>query len=588
MSCPIMIDGKGRELSARIRVQLLLASLCLGLCMRAVAASAAPVEFSVLAASSAPSQQFDIIIRNGRVIDGSGNPWFRADVGVRAGKIAAIGNLQSATAAKVIDAQGLYVAPGFIDMHNHSDRGLQDPKLRPAKYWLVQGVTTVVMGIDGLGTLDMMALARDWERSGMGVNTAFYIGQNPIRTKVIGIVDRAATPAEIEQMRSMVRQGMENGAFGLSTGLVYIPSIYSSTDEVVELARVAAEYGGIYDTHHRDEMTSFLKSLRETLEITRRAGVPLMISHIKVMGQDNWGQMTEAVALINDARAHGQEITANQYSWPNGAVRTSLASVLQIPPGMGKLETVYNDLHGNPPDFANDNEQRQYVADLVAALNDPAKREQIKRASEEGIRSAASRNWIKKWGFPQIAEREHTDSFSVVEKLLRTEDEHFVVSIGPCDERDVVTALKQPWVSFGSDGELTTLGPRWINPRSLATFARVYRKYVREDHVISVEDAVRKMTGLPAQTLRLRDRGMLREGMWADTTIFDADRMADRSSYADSLHYPEGVVHVLVNGVVALENGELTEHPAGRVLYRPGGRLAASAEAAEEQTNSSR
>jgi N-acyl-D-amino-acid deacylase len=468
-------------------------------------------------------------------------------------------------------------------------------------------VTTVVMGIDGLGTLEMPAEAREWERAGMGVNTAFYIGQNPIRTKVLGIVDRAATSAEIEQMKSIVRQGMENGAFGLSTGLVYIPSVYSSTDEVVELAKVAAEYGGIYDTHHRDEMTSFMKSLRETLEITRRAGLPLMISHIKVMGQDNWGQMSEAVALINAARARGQEITANQYAWPNGAVRTSLASVMQIPPGMGKLETVYNGLHGNPPDFANDEEQRQYIAELVKALDDPAQRGQIKRANEEGIQSAASRNWIKKWGYgwlrvevsvknpqyvgktiPQIAEMEHTDSFSVVEKLLRSEDQHFVVSIGPCDERDVVAVLKQPWTSFSSDGELTTLGPRWINPRSLASFARVYRKYVHEEHVISLEDAVRKMTGLAAQSLRLRDRGMLREGMWADITIFDANRMADRSSYADSLHYPDGMVHVLVNGVLSLENGELTGHPAGRVLYRSGSRMTASGEAAGGQTNSGR
>ncbi len=535
------------------------------------------------------ADRYDVIIRNGRVIDGAGNPWFHADVGVRVGKIAAIGDLHAASATKEIDASGLYVAPGFIDMHNHSDRGLRDPNLRPAEFWLIQGITTVVLGIDGLGTVEMMDDARQWQRAGMGVNTAFYIGQNPIRTKVIGIVDRAATPAEREQMKQMVRQGMEAGAFGLSTGLVYIPSVYSSTDEVVELAKVAAEYGGIYDTHHRDEMTSFMPSLRETLAITERAHIPLMISHIKVMGQDNWGQMAEAVALINAARARGQEITANQYPFPNGAVRTSVASVLQIPPGMGHLEQVYNALHGNPPDFANDAEQKQYVAELVKALDDPARREQIRKANDEGINNPSSRNWIRKWGYgwlrvevstknpqyvgktiPQIAALEHTDGFSIAEKLLRTEDEHFVISIGPCDERDVVAVLKQPWLSFSSDGELTPLGPRWINPRSLGSFARVYRKYVREEGVLSLEEAVRKMTGLAAQSLRLRDRGLLREGLAADIVVFDAEHMADRSSYADSLHYPDGVLHVLVNGSVALENRRLTGHPAGRVLYRNG------------------
>ncbi len=544
---------------------------------------------STRGAQKSPPPHYDILIRNGRVVDGTGNPWFRADIAIREGRIAAIGKIDGATAAKVIDADGLYVAPGFIDTHNHSERGMRDPQLRPALMWLIQGVTTIVVGVDGMGSPELPRELREFERDGMGVNAAFYIGQNPIRTQVMGISDRAPTPAELEQMKELVRKGMDEGALGLSTGLVYIPSVYSRTDEVVELAKVAAARGGIYDTHHRDEMTSFLPSLREAIEIARRAGLPLMIAHIKVMGRDNWGQMPQAVELIRQARARGQEIVANQYCWPNGAVRTSLASVIQIPADIQPLEQRYRALKGNPPDFDNDRHQAEYVAELVKALDNPALREKIRKANEEGMPQAGSRNWIKKWGYgwlrvevsrqnpqyvgltlPDIAEREHTDPFSVAVKLLRSEDEHFVVSIGPTQESDVIAVLKQPWLMFSSDGELVPLGPRWINPRSLGSFARPYRKYVREEKVLTLEDAVRKMTGLAAQSLRIRDRGLLRKGMRADVTIFDGDRMADRSTYADSLHYPDGVVHVIVNGVLSLENGKLTGQSAGRVVYRDG------------------
>lgn len=545
--------------------------------------------------SSLAEEEYDLIIKGGRIIDGTGNPWFRADLGVKEGRIAKIGNLERAGAKKVIDATGLVVAPGFIDMHNHSDQNLDRPDLRLNEPFITQGVTTLVLGVDGRGPWDIESRVAVWKRQGIGTNVAFYVGHNLIRTHIMGIEDRAPTEEELERMKALVKQGMENGAFGLSTGLEYIPGIYSRTDEVIELAKVAASYGGIYDSHYRDEFYGFLDSVREAIEIAEKANIPVNLGHFKVIGKHNWGKMPEAVRLIEEARARGLEITADQYPWDNGATGY-LHDLLQVPPGLGRISDLYARLQpSRRPDVAGLPQEEvkrirsEYLAELIKALKDPELRDKIREATEKGLPGPESRNWIKKWGYDWmrvVRSRKHpeylgqviaeicswkgVDAFTVVSDLIVAEGEELGVSIGPLSEEDVITAMKQPWVMHSSDGSLVPFGQGFVHPRSYGSFPRVLGRYVREKKMLGLEEAVRKMTSLPAQTLRLRDRGLLREGFWADITIFDPETIIDKATYIDPHQYSEGIFYVLVNGQIVLERGEMTGAAPGKILYRPG------------------
>jgi N-acyl-D-amino-acid deacylase len=532
----------------------------------------------------AADMTYDIIIRNGRVMDGSGNPWVNAEIGISQGKIAAIGDLSKASAKTTIDARGLLVTPGFIDMHSHCDSGFASPALRSNEPWVRQGVTTVMVGVDGRGTWEPEKTAKPWQQTGTGTNYAFYVGHNSIRKTVMGIENRAPTPAELEKMKALVKEGMENGDFGISTGLEYIPGIYSKTDEVVELSKIAASYHGIYETHYRDEFLGFLDSVDEGITISKEANIPVHLDHFKIIAKHNWWMMDEGLKKIRAARASGLDITLDQYPWDNGAT-SNLESLIQVPTDLQPIRGIYDQLHAGGAGGGHEDLIVQYRAALVKTLADPAGRAALRRATEEGLKGDADPNWIHNWGYDWIRvvrSKKHKDyvnqlisdiagwrgttGFDVVADLISTEGPDLGISIGPMLEENVQKAMKEPYMAFSSDGALTPFGVGFPHPRAYGSFARVYRKYVREDHVITLEDAVRKMTTLPAQIIGFTDRGRIAVGNWADITIFDPQAMVDKTTYAEPHQYAEGVSYVLVNGVPVLAEGKMTGSLPGKLL----------------------
>ena len=534
------------------------------------------------------AEGFDLIVRNGRVMDGSGNPWFRADIGIRGGKIAAVGDLSRTTSATVIDARGLVVSPGFIDMHTHCDAGFRDPQLRTNEPWIRQGVTTVMLGVDGNGPWEPEKVASPWLTTGVGTNIAFYVGHNAIRKYLMGIDNRAPSPAELQKMRDLVKQGMQNGSFGLSTGLEYIPGIYSKTDEVIELSRVAAQYGGIYDSHYRDEFQEFLQSVDEGIQIAGKAHIPVHLGHFKIIGKHNWWMMPEGLRRIREARSRGLEITLDQYPWDNGAT-SNLEGLIQVPPEMQPLRDMKDVMPAGVAQTQSFAERQrmmdEYRAVLVKALKDPLTRSQLRTATEQGLSSPSDPNWIHKWGYDwirvvrsiknpdyinhvisEIASWRGVGGFDVISDLISEEGADVGVSIGPMLEDNVALAMKEPYLAFSSDGSLVPFGVGYPHPRAYGSFARVYRKYVRDQNVITLEDAVRKMTTLPAQILGIRDRGRVAVGNWADIVVFDPQTIADKSTYASPHQYAVGVVHVLVNGKAVLADGKMTGALPGKLL----------------------
>jgi len=522
---------------------------------------------------AASAQPYDLVIRDARIVDGAGNPWYRADVGLRAGRIETIGDLSSARASRLIEARGAIVAPGFIDLHSHADRGLGRPELRFNQSFLYQGVTTSVVGVDGGGGDDLVAASAGFLAHGIGTNLAYYVGHNAARRSAMGIEAREPTSAELEKMSAFIRRGMESGAFGISTGLEYIPGRYSKTDEVVELAKVAAAFGGIYDTHYRDEFFDMLDSIREGVAISEKAGIAVHFGHIKVIGEHNWGKMAEAVRLIEEARRRGLDITADQYPWENGAVG-HLHDHLQIPPDLSDLFSLWRK-----PD------REAYLAALRKALGDPGSRAAIRRATEGGLEGPEYNNWIRHWGYDwfrvvrskkhheyldqtitRIAYWKGTTGFDLVADLVMEEGSDLGVSIGPFSPEDVERAMAQPWLAHSTDGALGPLGEGFPHPRSYGSYARLIEHYVRERKLLTLEEAVRKSTSLPAQILGIRDRGQIREGAWADLVVFEPEKVHNASSFMDPHHYAEGFSVVIVNGTVVLEDGKLTGATPGRVL----------------------
>jgi len=525
--------------------------------------------------------QYDLLIVGGHIIDGSGSPWFEGSVAVKDGKIADVGRLVNATASRVIDAKGLVVAPGFIDLHSHSDRTLLADGKAQSK--IRQGVTTEILGEDhsaapvppGAGkNLKQYGLIRDWttlgeyfarlERQGISVNIASYVGSGQVREVVLGEANRAPNPAELEKMKSLVDQAMREGAIGLASGLIYLPNAYAQTDELIELAKVAAKYGGIYTTHMRGEGAHWKKSVDEVIEISEKAGLPAHILHLKIDGKPNWGQMTEQVKEIQAARDRGADITANQY--PYIASMTDLETCL--PPKY---------LAGSP-------------ADEVKRLQDPEVRAEIRQAIATGL-PGWEVNQVKSVGgwhgvmvaailkpenkkyegkrMDEVAKLMGKDPVDAVCDLLVSEGGEGEAIYFNMSDQDVESAMKQPWVGIGSDGgaaspEMTFLGRP--HPRFYGTFPRVLGVYVREKHVLTLPDAVRKMTALSAAVTGLNDRGLLRPGMAADITLFDPQTVIDRATFENPMQYPVGIPYVIVNGTVVIDQGKHTGAMPGHVL----------------------
>lgn len=514
---------------------------------------------AVPALLSAQPPSYDLLLRGGRIVDGTGSPWYRADVAIAGDTIARIAPSIDAPAARVLDVRDLVVAPGFIDIHTHSQRGIFE--LPTADNYTRQGVTTLVEGPDGgspvpLGPfLDRVAATRT------APNFASFIGQGSIRREVVGEENRAATRDEIARMRDLVRQGMLDGAFGLSSGLFYVPGIFTPTEEIVELARVAGEMGGIYISHMRNEASGVVESVRETIAIGERGRLPAQVTHHKVVGRRYWGGSLETLRLVDEARARGVDVTIDQY--PYTASSTNIASALLPAWALegGREKTL---------ERLKDPAQRAKIkAETVAILRD-------ERGGGDPANVLIARNeWDPSMNGKTLAEvtaarRPPVTLENAAETVL------WIVEHGNAQgifhaigEEDLERILVHPATMVASDGEVAIFGRAHPHPRSYGTFVRVLGMYARDKKLLPLETAVQKMTALPAQRLGLADRGVLREGLKADIAVFDAARVRDTATFEKPHSYAEGVHHVIVNGELIVEGGRVTGALPGRVLYGP-------------------
>ena len=536
---------------------------------------------------------FDLIIANGHIVDGTGSPWYSADVGVRHGRIAAIGKLTNAPAKRRIDAQGQVVAPGFIDMLGQSEFTiLVDPRL-PSKIY--QGITTEITG-EGTSaapltgharseagqTLAHYGLTADWqtlgeyfarlERQGIGINLASYVGATTLREVVIGTENRPPTPQELERMGALVRAAMLEGAVGVSSSLEYAPAPYASTEELIALAAEAAPYGGIYATHMRSEGDGIMAALDETFRIGREAHIPVEIWHLKVAGKKNWGHMPDVIKRIEAARASGVDVTADTYAYT----------------------AWFNEMSAFVPPWAHEGGNDK----MVERLKDPAVRAKVRKDME-----TPSAAWDNEWDevpgpdsiligvvknpdlrslqgqtIAAIAKSRGKEPIETLFDILVEDNGYSQCAVFGMQEDDVVLALGQPWTSINNDSSGTApegrLGEEHPHPRAYGTFPRILRKYVREEHRLSLEEAIRKFSALPAQRMRLADRGVLKRGLWADVVVFDPAVIADRSTFNSPNELAVGMRWVLVNGVPVIADGQMTGAKPGQVLRGPGYRRA--------------
>jgi N-acyl-D-amino-acid deacylase len=534
-------------------------------------------------------QPYDVVVRNGHVVDGTGSPWYAADIGIRAGKIVAIGHLEGAPARRSIDAHGMVVAPGFIDMLGQSELTiLVDPRL-PSK--IFQGITTEITGEGGsIAPLNNAIIKADhvtyehygvkptWRtlgeyfarlrKQGMGINLATYAGATQIRRAVLGDEDRVPNAAELESMKALVREEMRDGAMGVSTSLQYAPAPYAKTEELIALATEAAKSGGIYASHIRDEGNGIAGALDEAFRIGREAKIPVEIWHLKAAGKSNWGRMPEIVAKIEAARKSGLDVAANTYAYT--AWFNSFSAVI--------------------PPWAHDGGDRK----LIERLKDPAMRARIRKEME-----TPGGDWNNEWQevpgpeaillcavqnpklvplqgktIAEIAKLWNKDPIDTVFDIL-IEDEAFTeVAMFAMAEPDVTLALQQPWVSICNDSQGTSteglLGKEHPHPRAYGTFPHILRKYVREEKKLTLEDAIRKFSALAAERMRIADRGVLKAGMWADLVVFDPENVRDLATFERPNQLSEGMRFVLVNGVPVIEEGKMTGKLPGRVVLGQG------------------
>ena len=539
--------------------------------------------------SFAADSPFDLVIANGHIVDGTGSPWYSGDIGIRDGRIAAIGNLSAAARKRTVDAHGKIVAPGFIDMLGQSELTmLVDPRL-PSKIY--QGITTEITGEGGSAaplndaiiaadraSYEHYKINPDWrtfrqyfsrlEKQGMGINLASYVGATEVRRMVLGDVDAQPTPEQLEKMKALVREAMRDGAAGVSTSLEYAPAPYAKTEELIALASEASKFGGIYATHMRNESDSVLEAFDEAVRIGREAHIPVEIWHFKVAGKANWGRMPELIAHVNRARAEGVDVEADTYAYTAWA----------------------NGMSAFVPAWAHDGGD----AKLIERLKDPATRARIRKDME-----TASKDWDNEWQeirgpedvmitavqnsalkkfqgkrLSEIAKTLNKDPMDALFDLL-IEDKAFTeCAVFGMAEPDVALALQQPWVSIDNDYPGVSpegiLGEEHAHPRAYGTFPRILRKYVREEKKLALEEAIRKFSALPAQRMRLADRGVLKQGMWADVVVFDPKTVRDLATFDDPNRLSEGMEYVLVNGVPVIEEGKMTGALPGKVLRGAG------------------
>jgi N-acyl-D-amino-acid deacylase len=561
----------------------------LSACLIALTSSVLILAVGDCDAAGSGSAAFDIVVVGGHIIDGTGSPWYSGDVGIRDGHIAAIGDLAAASRRRTIDAAGRVVAPGFIDMLGQSEMTmLVDPRL-PSKIY--QGITTEITGegesaaplnpaiiAAGRAAYDHLQITPDWttlrqyfarlERAHMGINLASYVGAATVRRIVLGDGDVQPTAMQLRAMQALVAQAMEDGAVGVSTALQYAPAPYAHTEELIALASEAARHGGIYATHMRSEGDAETAAIDEAIRIGREAHIPVEIWHLKAAGKANWGKMPQVIAQIEAARAAGIDISANTYAYP----------------------AWFNPMSAFIPPWAHDGGD----AALIERLKDPATRAKIRESlltsdgswdnewqevpGPEAIQIAVVQNpellSLQGKRLSEVAELWHEDPIDALCDLLIRDRAFTNVAVFGMSEPDVLLALKQPWVSIDNDSQGTSpmglLGKEHPHPRAYGTFPRILRKFVREDHALTLEDAIRKFSALPAQRMRLADRGVIKQGMWADLVIFDPQTIRDLATFEQPNQLSQGMQYVLVNGVPVIAEGQMTGALPGKVLRGPG------------------
>ena len=535
------------------------AAHALGLaCLVPTLLGALPVVARAQVPVAAGQGQYDIIIANGSIIDGSGAARYRGDVAIAGGRVVRVGpgSIPPALAKRVIDAAGLIVAPGFIDLHAHLDPLPQMPDAQSAA---MQGVTLALGGPDGGGPWPFSGYLDSLDRKPLGINVAFLAGHNTIRRAVMGTENRAPTADELARMQSMVAQSMGEGAFGMSTGLRYIPGFYSNIDEVVALSKVAADSGGIYTSHLREEGLGLFQGVGEALEIGRRARIPIVLTHHKAIGRQMWGKSTVTLAMVDSARRAGTDVMIDQY--PYTASSTGL-DVLVPPWALAGGNTQLRKRLEDPA--LKDSITRGIIEYL---LNDRGggdiKRVQFSRVSwDRSLEGKTLYDWAIRRNLPTTPEG---SAPLVLEGVLKGGASMVYHVI---DEGDVKRIMAHPMTMIASDGRLTRPGEGVPHPRAYGTFPRVLGRYVRDERVLTLEQAVHKMTGMPATRLGLKERGCLRVGCVADIAVFDAAKVRDVGTFEDPHHYPEGIPFVIVNGTPVVDGGRFTAARPGKVLRR--------------------
>ena len=514
---------------------------------------------ALLLPSFGNSQDYDLIIRGGKVVDGSGNPWYHADIAIKNDRIAEIGQLSNHEAKRVIDAHGLVVAPGFIDPHTHALRGIFE--VPNAESALLQGVTTLTEGNDGSSPYPIDRHYADIDNLRISPNWAVFVGQGTIRQRVIGFGLRKATPDEMERMKQMVRDAMEQGALGISTGLFYVPGSFTSTEEVIELSKVAAEYNGIYISHIREEAAQLIDSIQETIRIGEEANIPVQITHHKVIGVENWGASIESLRLVDEARERGVDVTIDQY--PYTASQTSINALIPQWAQAGGREEMLSRINSAETYSTIKNE---VVAKILydRGGGDP-KNVFISRNSWDP--DMAGKN-LAELAIDAGLEPTPENAADVVFDIIRGGGATAVYhAIGP---EDVDRIMQHPATAIGSDGPVGVFGEGAPHPRQYGTFARVLGLYVRERKILSLEEAIRKMSSQSARRLGIHDRGLITKGYFADIAIFDPDEIIDKATFENPHQYAIGTKFVLVNGTVVVENGQHTGARPGRILHGPG------------------
>jgi N-acyl-D-aspartate/D-glutamate deacylase len=509
----------------------------------------------LLSGAAPPALEPDIVLRGGTLHDGSGRPGVRGDLALRGDRIVAVGRFPIRGKPRILDARSLVVAPGFIDLHTHSDDPLTQPATRANLCYLWQGVTTVVTGNCGAGPADVADYYRTLERGRVGSNVLHQVPHNAVRQRVMGNANRAPTAAELRRMEELVERGMKEGAWGLSTGLIYNPGTYARLDELISLARVAARHGGFYASHIRDEGPGLLPALDEALTIGRKAALPVHVSHLKASGRASWGKAADAVALLARARRAGQAVSADQY--PYVASSTSLQATV-VPPRFRE---------GSRKDF-------------LARLRDPEQGPRIRAAIEAELKAhdggaslrIASYRPQPGWQGKDLVAIARAEKTSVLEVVLAIEQHGGAQVVNfSMSEEDVRLIMKQPFVATASDGASQVPSAATVpHPRSYGTFPRKIGRYALVEGVVPLEHALRSASGLPADILRLPERGYLRPGYFADVVVFDPATFRDPATFARPHRYATGVRHLFVNGVAAIADGKYTGALAGRVLRHPG------------------